>query len=126
MAYIAFVTVATPPEDEIIALGEALDELNIPFIWSLNDEKKKQMPEKFMRRSIEHCKWSADDGRPLFKDHGMNGRMVEEVWGIGMKVKSLVFTKNEVAKSLKVIFGDEKRKKMRENVEEIVMKAAGS
>ncbi|KAJ0010437.1 hypothetical protein Pint_33463 [Pistacia integerrima] len=65
-------------------------------------------------------------GRPLFRDHGMNGRMVEEVWGIGMKVKSLVFTKNEVVKSLKVIFGDEKRKKMRENVEEIVMKAAGS
>lgn len=162
VAYIAFGTVATPPQDEIIALAEALEEVNIPFIWSLRDDKKEQLPKKFLRRTSElgkivprapqiqvlghssigvfvtHfgansvCESIANGvpmiGRPLFGDHRMNGRMVEEVWGIGMTVEGLEFTKNKVAKSLKVVFGDERGKKMRENVEglkEIIMKAAG-
>ncbi|KAL9414613.1 hypothetical protein AB3S75_042972 [Citrus x aurantiifolia] len=65
--------------------------------------------------------------RPFFGDHRMNARMVEEVWGIGVKVKGIVLTKSGVLQSLELMFSHE-GKKMRENVrhlKEIVIEAAG-
>ncbi|WRX14949.1 UDP-glucuronosyl/UDP-glucosyltransferase - like 10 [Theobroma cacao] len=66
--------------------------------------------------------------RPMFGDHWMNGRMVEEVWGIGVRVEGLVFTKSGVLKSLEIILGHEQGRKMRERIRrlrELVLKAAG-
>lgn len=57
----------------------------------------------------------------------MNARMVEEVWGIGVKVEGIVLTKSGVLQSLELMFSHE-GKKMRENVrhlKEIVIEAGG-
>ena len=58
----------------------------------------------------------------------MNARMVEEVWGIGVKVEGMVLTKSGVLQSLELMFSHEEGKKMRESVlhlNEIVIEAAG-
>ncbi|KAL5787851.1 hypothetical protein ACOSP7_004800 [Xanthoceras sorbifolium] len=162
VAYIGFGTVATPPQHELVALAEALEESGVHFLWSLKDDKIKELPENFIERSrghgkivsrapqtqvlghasvgvfVTHCGAnsvleSVANGvpmicRPFFGDHRMNARVVEEVWGIGVKVEGLVFTKSGVLKSLEIVFGHEKGKKMRECVKlvkEIVMEAAG-
>ncbi|GLT47427.1 hypothetical protein SLA2020_211260 [Shorea laevis] len=65
--------------------------------------------------------------RPFFGDQPMNGRLVEEVWGIGVRIKGLVLTKSGVVKSLKLVLEDEVGKKMREKIHELnklVLKAA--
>lgn len=65
--------------------------------------------------------------RPFYGDHRMNARMVEEVWGIGVKVEGILLTKSGVLQSLDLMFSHE-GKKMRENVrhlKEIVIEAAG-
>lgn len=66
--------------------------------------------------------------RPLFGDHKMTARMVEEVWGVGVKVEGGVFTKSGVIKSFERILENEEGKKMREKaraLREIVEEAAG-
>ncbi|GKU85885.1 hypothetical protein SLEP1_g491 [Rubroshorea leprosula] len=66
--------------------------------------------------------------RPFFGDHRINGRLVEEVWGIGVGVEGLVLTKSGVAKSLNLFLGDEEGKKMRQRIQllnRIVLEAAG-
>nr|AHK12773.1 UDP-glycosyltransferase 3 [Litchi chinensis] len=162
VVYIGFGTVVTLPQHELVALAEALEESGVPFLWSLRDDKVKELPGDFLERNrgngkivarapqtqvlghvsvgvfVTHCGAnsvfeSVANGvpmicRPFFGDHRMNGRVVEEVWGIGVKVEGLVFTKNGVVKSLELVFGHEKGKKMRENVrllQETVMDAAG-
>lgn len=42
---ISFGTVAIPPEDELIALAEAIGESDVPFLWSLQDDKICQLPK---------------------------------------------------------------------------------
>ncbi|KAB2634857.1 anthocyanidin 3-O-glucosyltransferase 7-like [Pyrus ussuriensis x Pyrus communis] len=67
--------------------------------------------------------------RPLFGDQRMNGRMVEDVWGIGVKIEGGILTKSGVLESLELISGSEQGKKMREKaraLKEIVAEAAGS
>lgn len=66
--------------------------------------------------------------RPFFGDHRMNGRIVEEVWGIGVRVEGEAITKNGVLKSLQLILADRAGKVMREKVralKELVQVAAG-
>ncbi|KAB1224445.1 Anthocyanidin 3-O-glucosyltransferase 2 [Morella rubra] len=66
--------------------------------------------------------------RPILGDNMMNGRMVEDVWGIGVGVEGGVFTKNGMLKSLEVVLGQEQGKRMREKIRDIkdlVVKAAG-
>jgi len=50
VAYISFGTVATPPKEEIIALAESLEAMGVPFIWSLKDSAKAQLPLSFIKR----------------------------------------------------------------------------
>ncbi|CAK8530353.1 unnamed protein product [Lathyrus sativus] len=66
--------------------------------------------------------------RPFFGDHGMTGRMVEDIWEIGVKIEGGVITKNGLLKSLKLILGKEDGNKMRENAQKVkrtVLDAAG-
>uniref|UniRef100_A0A2N9GT87 UDP-glycosyltransferases domain-containing protein n=1 Tax=Fagus sylvatica TaxID=28930 RepID=A0A2N9GT87_FAGSY len=67
---------------------------------------------------------------PIWGDNKMNGRMVEDVWGIGVRVEGGVFTKNGMLKSLELVLGvPERGKRMREKIrelKEIVVKAAGT
>ncbi|KDP21784.1 hypothetical protein JCGZ_00571 [Jatropha curcas] len=75
---------------------------------------------------ITHCGWnsvmeSIVGGvpmicRPFFGDQMLNGRMVEDVWEIGVKVESGILSKTGVIECLNKIFSHEKGKKMRENV----------
>ncbi|KAK9928039.1 hypothetical protein M0R45_025196 [Rubus argutus] len=65
--------------------------------------------------------------RPLFGDHRMTARMVEEVWGVGVKVEGGVLTKSGVINSFERILENEEGKKMREKartLKEIVGEAA--
>ncbi|ESR36886.1 hypothetical protein CICLE_v10030331mg, partial [Citrus x clementina] len=141
---ISFGTVAIPPEDELIALAEAIGESDVPFLWSLQDDKIfLQAPQTQVLGHfsigvfVTHCGAnsvceSIANGvlmicRPFFGDHRMNARLVEEVWGIGVKVEGIVLTKSGVLQSLELMFSHE-GKKMRENVrhlKEIVIEAGG-
>ncbi|KAF5731833.1 anthocyanidin 3-O-glucosyltransferase 7 [Tripterygium wilfordii] len=55
--------------------------------------------------------------RPFFGDQPMTGRMVQDLWGIGVTVEGGVITKNGLMKNLKLVLNDEQGKKMREKVE---------
>ncbi|KAI4296453.1 hypothetical protein L6164_036409 [Bauhinia variegata] len=66
--------------------------------------------------------------RPYFGDQAMAARMVEDSWGIGVRIEGGVFTKNGLLKSLRLILVHEDGKKIRENaqvIERIVRDAAG-
>lgn len=66
--------------------------------------------------------------RPFFGDHRMTGRMVEDIWGIGVIIEGGVFSKSGVLKSLALILTDEQGKKMRDkaqSLKEVVTEAAG-
>ncbi|XVF41656.1 hypothetical protein PTKIN_Ptkin01aG0297500 [Pterospermum kingtungense] len=51
--------------------------------------------------------------RPFLGDNKLNGRMVEDVWEIGVMAKSGVFTRNEIMSSLDLVLAQEKGKKMK-------------
>lgn len=61
--------------------------------------------------------------RPFFADQGMNSRLVEEVWKIGVSVEGGSFTKSATTKALELIFSLEKGGKMRENIGNLKQKA---
>ncbi|KAL3744939.1 hypothetical protein ACJRO7_014103 [Eucalyptus globulus] len=66
--------------------------------------------------------------KPFWADNMMNGRMIEEVWGIGVKVKGGTITKSGMEKALEVVFRGEDGKEMRKKAGELrerLMKAAG-
>ena len=66
--------------------------------------------------------------RPFFGDHGLTGRMVEDVWEIGVRVEGGVFTKDGLVKCLRLVLVEEEGKKMKENaikVKKTVVDAAG-
>uniref|UniRef100_A0A7N2MXF0 Glycosyltransferase n=1 Tax=Quercus lobata TaxID=97700 RepID=A0A7N2MXF0_QUELO len=151
VAYVSFGTVASPPQNELIALAEALEESGIPFLWSLKDKIKSLLPKGFVERTgmqgkivpwtpqvkvlahssiavfMTHCGSNSVSEsvaygvplicRPFFGDHHMTGRMVEEVWGIGVKVEGGILTKSGLLKSLELILGLENGKKMRDKAQ---------
>ncbi|KAJ6383436.1 hypothetical protein OIU78_026841 [Salix suchowensis] len=51
VAYVSFGSVATPPPHELVAVAEALETSEIPFIWSLKDTSKVQLPHGFLDRT---------------------------------------------------------------------------
>ncbi|KAK4404534.1 Flavonol 3-O-glucosyltransferase F3GT2 [Sesamum angolense] len=51
VVYISFGTVITPPENELVAFAEALETCQFPFLWSLNNQAKKSLPEGFLERT---------------------------------------------------------------------------
>ncbi|KAL3532863.1 hypothetical protein ACH5RR_006384 [Cinchona calisaya] len=51
VVYISFGTVISPPPDEIVALANALETCEVPFLWSLKDHAKKHLPEGFIDRA---------------------------------------------------------------------------
>ncbi|XP_031285967.1 anthocyanidin 3-O-glucosyltransferase 7-like isoform X2 [Pistacia vera] len=75
---------------------------------------------------ITHCGWnsmleSIVGGvpmicRPLFGDHRLNGRMIESIWEIGLKVEDGKFTKDGLMKRLDLVLRQEEGKKMRERI----------
>ncbi|KAE8717729.1 Anthocyanidin 3-O-glucosyltransferase 2 [Hibiscus syriacus] len=151
VTYISIGSVATPPPNELVALAEALETSQVPFIWSLRDELKVHLPSEFIDKAnglivpwapqidvlahgavevfITHGGWnsiveSIAGGvpmifRPFFGDHRVNGRMVEDVWEIGVIVESGVLTKDGKMSGLDLVLAQEKGKKMRENLRDI-------
>ncbi|GFQ01834.1 UDP-glycosyltransferase 78d2 [Phtheirospermum japonicum] len=53
VVYISFGTVIVPPENELIALAEALETCGFPFLWLLNDRAKESLPDGFVERTGE-------------------------------------------------------------------------
>ncbi|KAK4481632.1 hypothetical protein RD792_012537 [Penstemon davidsonii] len=54
--YISFGTLISPPPNEIAALAGTLEELKLPFLWSIKDHAKKFLPEGFSERISEFGK----------------------------------------------------------------------
>ncbi|KAL3744932.1 hypothetical protein ACJRO7_014097 [Eucalyptus globulus] len=66
--------------------------------------------------------------KPFWADNMMNGRMIEEVWGIGVKVEGGIITKDGMEKALEVVLRGEEGKEMRKKVGELrerLVEAAG-
>ncbi|XP_042479389.1 anthocyanidin 3-O-glucosyltransferase 7-like isoform X2 [Macadamia integrifolia] len=53
VVYISFGTVGTLPLHELEALAEGLEASGTPFLWSLNDKLKEQLPDSFLNRTRE-------------------------------------------------------------------------
>ncbi|KAL3535340.1 hypothetical protein ACH5RR_003801 [Cinchona calisaya] len=51
VAYICFGTMLTPPPQELLALTEAIQEKNVPYIWSFQDDSKLPMLKEFFERT---------------------------------------------------------------------------
>nr|BBK15471.1 UDP-glycosyltransferase [Polygala tenuifolia] len=163
VVYLSFGNVVTPPNNEILAMADALEESGIPFLWSIKDNVKDMLPKGFLDRTstqgklvpwapqtqilahksiavfVTHCGCnsvfeSLTNGvplicRPFFGDHGMTGRMVQDVWKIGIIIEGRVFSKKGLLKSLNLILAQEEGKKLRENglaLKKIVEAAASS
>ncbi|XP_062109253.1 anthocyanidin 3-O-glucosyltransferase 7-like [Humulus lupulus] len=163
VAYISFGSMAVPPKDELVAIAEALESSGVPFIWSLKDIAKANLPKGFLEKTkthgkvvawapqmsilchrsvgvfVSHCGWnslfeSVVGGvpmicRPFFGDHRLNGWLVEELWGIGIKIEGGVLTKHGMESCFDAVLSQEKGKKMREKVQvvkELVTKAVGA
>ncbi|KAL8493261.1 hypothetical protein ACS0TY_024468 [Phlomoides rotata] len=56
VVYISFGTVATPPENELMALAEALEACKFPFLWSLKDQARGSLPDGFLERTTSFGK----------------------------------------------------------------------
>ncbi|GFS36259.1 UDP-glucosyl transferase 78D2 [Actinidia rufa] len=75
---------------------------------------------------VTHCGWnsileSITGGvpmicRPFFGDQTLNSRMVQDAWGIGVRVDGGVFTKSSMMSAVELIFSREEGKKLRENI----------
>ncbi|KAK3436424.1 hypothetical protein EUGRSUZ_C01020 [Eucalyptus grandis] len=66
--------------------------------------------------------------KPFWADNMMNGRMIEEVWGIGVKVKDGTITKTGIEMALEVVLRGEDGKEMRKKAGELrerLVEAAG-
>ncbi|KAF9617346.1 hypothetical protein IFM89_035545 [Coptis chinensis] len=51
VAYVSFGTSATPPPHELAALAEGLEASGVPFLWSLKEFAKVNLPEGFLERT---------------------------------------------------------------------------
>ncbi|KAL7587732.1 hypothetical protein Lser_V15G39338 [Lactuca serriola] len=51
VAYISFGTIGRLLPDELVALAETLEETRTPFLWSLNKDSMKLLPDGFLERT---------------------------------------------------------------------------
>lgn len=150
VAYISFGSVIVPPKEELVAIAEALEGSRVPFIWSLGDNVKPNLPKGFLDKTktqgkvvpwapqtdilshssvgvfVTHCGWnslleSIAGGvplicRPFFGDQRLNGRMIQDVWEIGVKVEGGVFTREAMEHCLDMVLSQEKGERMREKI----------
>ncbi|KAG8372414.1 hypothetical protein BUALT_Bualt12G0063700 [Buddleja alternifolia] len=82
---------------------------------------------------VTHCGWnsvleSISSGvpmicRPFFGDQKLNGKMVEDAWKIGVRVKGGGFGKSETIEALNYVMSSEAGKEIRENVHKLKEKA---
>ncbi|KAL6331675.1 hypothetical protein AAG906_014325 [Vitis piasezkii] len=49
-------TIITPPPHELVALAEALESTGVPFLWSLRDNSKDNLPKGFLERTSQNGK----------------------------------------------------------------------
>uniref|UniRef100_A0A2N9H254 Glycosyltransferase n=1 Tax=Fagus sylvatica TaxID=28930 RepID=A0A2N9H254_FAGSY len=125
VAYISFGTLAAVAPTEFVALAEALEASGVPFLWSLREKLKQLLPNGFVQRTSASMQGKISMGTaeskvpmictPIWGDNKMNGRMVEDVWGIGVRVEGGMFTKNGMLKSLELVLGVPERGKRKED-----------
>lgn len=161
VAYIGFGSVAIPPKEELVAIAEALEGSGVPFIWSLKDKARQNLPKGILDKEkhgkvvpwapqvdilshgavgvfVTHSGYnsmleSIAGGvpmicRPFFGDQMINGRMIEDVWEIGIKVEGGVFTKERMERYLKMVLSQEHGKRMRAKIQglrELATEAVG-
>lgn len=86
VAYIGFGTRAMLPPNEIVALAEALEATGTPFLWSMKDDLKKNLPEGFLERTRELGKVVAWAPQVQVLSHAATGVFVTHSgWGSVME-----------------------------------------
>ncbi|KAJ8763909.1 hypothetical protein K2173_003691 [Erythroxylum novogranatense] len=153
VAYISFGTLGAIPRNEMEALAEALEASGVPFLWSLTlpctfvyifiNNQEAHKPNSYILSGsigvhVTHSGYnfvceSILGGVPMicksiWADNCMNARMVEQVWGIGVRVEAGLITRSGMLKSLATVFHHENGQKMRDaigSLREAVLKAAG-
>ncbi|GFS46172.1 UDP-glucosyl transferase 78D3 [Actinidia rufa] len=82
VAYISFGTVAQPTPDEVVALAKALEASGTPFLWSIKDNLKEQLPEGFLKRTSEQGKIVAWAPQLQVLSHSSTGVFITQCgWG---------------------------------------------
>ncbi|GLT55916.1 hypothetical protein SLA2020_289990 [Shorea laevis] len=56
VVYIGFGTALKPPPHELVALAEAMEEMGLPYLWSLKGEPEQELPRAFVERTREKGK----------------------------------------------------------------------
>ncbi|KAL6964584.1 Anthocyanidin 3-O-galactosyltransferase f3gt1 [Sarracenia purpurea var. burkii] len=56
VAYIGFGTMAQPPPVEIVAMAEALEASDTPYLWSISEDSKQHLPEGFLKKTSKQGK----------------------------------------------------------------------
>ncbi|XP_050918408.1 flavonoid 3-O-glucosyltransferase [Lathyrus oleraceus] len=146
VVYISFGSSTIPPPHELTALAESLEEYAFPFLWAFRGNPEEQFTKGFIERTrtrgkivawapqveilkhssvgvcLTHSGWNtvldciAMISKPIFADQNMNGRMIENVWEIGVTVENGVLTKESVLKALEVTLSSERGKFMRQKI----------
>ncbi|KMZ71331.1 Flavonoid glucosyltransferase, family GT1 [Zostera marina] len=58
VVYIGFGTVMSPPPEELAVIAEALESTGVPFLWSLSDKLKAQLPSELLLRGGLVVPWA--------------------------------------------------------------------
>ncbi|KAL5562703.1 hypothetical protein UlMin_032450 [Ulmus minor] len=122
VAYVSFGTVAVPPNNELMALAEALEESKIPFLWSIKDQFQNRLPDGFLERTSSHAKIVPWTPQTQVLSHVSIGVFVTHC-GSNSVYESLV---NCVPMICRPFFGDQHMTgRMVESIWEIGLKAEG-
>ncbi|XP_004504863.1 anthocyanidin 3-O-glucosyltransferase 7 [Cicer arietinum] len=79
VVYVSFgTTVVEPPEHEIVALAEALEEYGFPFIWSLKENLRNLLPNGFVERTSTRGKVLGWVPQSRILGHGSIGAFVSQ------------------------------------------------
>ncbi|KZV29578.1 anthocyanidin 3-O-glucosyltransferase 7-like [Dorcoceras hygrometricum] len=134
VAYISFGTILTPPQPEL-ALAEALEEKQVPYLWSFADNSKRILIQGFFERTgrigklVEWAPQSEVLSHPsigVFVTHcGWNSTLESIMGGVPMicmpffadqMINRRRFSKTGMVEALDLVLWKNEGKKMRENI----------
>ncbi|KAH1037998.1 hypothetical protein J1N35_039741 [Gossypium stocksii] len=115
VVYISFGSLITPPPHELQALCEALEECELPFLWSLRGNPEKQLPQGFLERTSSKGKivpWAPQQqilehpSVGVFVSHGGWNSVLESInGGVPMICRPFFGDQQLNTRSVEVVWG---------------------